>query len=60
MKNLNTIELSYLAGFIDGDGCILAQIVRRKDYSFGFQIRISLIVYQKSSRLWFLMKLKKN
>lgn len=39
---------SYVAGFLDGDGCILFQLVRRKDYRFGFQIRASIIFYQKT------------
>lgn len=43
-------ELNYIAGFIDGDGCILAQIVARKDYKFKFQIRVSIIMYQKTTR----------
>ena len=40
--------LSYIAGFIDGDGCIMAQLVRRKDYIYGYQIRTSIVFYQKS------------
>lgn len=48
--NLNQQEIAYLAGFIDGDGCILAQIIPRKDYKYKFQIRVSIIFYQKKSR----------
>ena len=44
------VDYQYLAGFIDGDGCILAQIIRREDTRFKFGIRMSVTVYQKSSR----------
>ena len=55
-------ELSYIAGFLDGDGCIMVQFVRRKDYVYGFQIRTSIVFYQKESNqrilFWFKKKLK--
>ena len=38
---------SYIAGFLDGDGCIMFQLVRRKDYIYGYQIRASIVFYQK-------------
>ncbi len=41
-------ELAYIAGFLDGDGCVMAQLVRRKDYIYGYQIRTSVVFYQKS------------
>ena len=41
-------ELAYIAGFLDGDGCVMAQLVRRKDYIYGYQIRTSIVFYQKS------------
>jgi hypothetical protein len=40
---------AYIAGFLDGDGSIIFQIVRRKDYVLGFQIRPSVCFYQKST-----------
>lgn len=40
--------LAYIAGFLDGDGSIFFQLVRRKDYCHGFQIRSSLAFYQKT------------
>ena len=46
--------LIYLAGFIDGDGSLLAQIVYRKDYKHEFQIRVSVCFYQHKRRAWFL------
>lgn len=42
-------ERAYIAGFLDGDGSIILQIVRRKDYVLGFQIRASICFYQKVS-----------
>ena len=55
-------EKAYVAGFLDGDGSIMAQIVRRKDYRLGFQIRMSIVFYQKSKHEsilhWLKQKLK--
>lgn len=57
---MNDIKnLIYLAGFLDGDGNINAQIVRRHDYKLRFQIRISISFYQKSSRHQFIEWLHK-
>ena len=41
-------EKSYIAGFLDGDGCIMFQLIRRKDYRYGYQIRASVVFYQKT------------
>ena len=46
MKSTNPIVLSYIAGFLDGDGSIFFQIVPRKDYKQRFQIRTSIGFYQ--------------
>lgn len=51
MKTLSLYQASYLAGFIDADGSILAQIVSREDYVLKFQIRVSVICIQKMSRI---------
>ncbi len=40
--------LAYIAGFLDGDGSVFFQIVRRKGYKQGYQIRGSIAFYQKS------------
>ena len=40
-------EKAYVAGFLDGDGCIMTQLVRRKDYIYGYQVRTSIVFYQK-------------
>ena len=52
--------LSYIAGFLDGDGCIMLQLVRRKDYVYGFQIRASIVFYQKQKHRVFLEWLQKQ
>ena len=44
---MSSEEKAYVAGFLDGDGCIMAQLVRRKDYIYGYQIRTSVVFYQK-------------
>ena len=50
--------LAYIAGFLDGDGSIFFQLVRRKDYIFGYQIRCSVAFYQKSNHAEILHWLK--
>ena len=50
-------ELAYIAGFLDADGCVNAQIVRRSDYALRFQIRPSITFYQKTKRYWILQDL---
>jgi len=57
---MNTTFLPYIAGFLDGDGCINAQIVTRTDYLLGFQVRASVSFIQKPKRYWFLVWLKKQ
>ena len=42
-------EASYLAGFLDGDGSIHFQLVRQKEYRFGFYIRSSVSFSQSTS-----------
>ncbi|MFH1425635.1 MAG: LAGLIDADG family homing endonuclease [archaeon] len=48
MRVLDQTTLSYIAGFLDGDGSIFFQIVPRPDYKQKFQIRSSIAFYQKS------------
>ncbi len=49
---------AYIAGFLDGDGCIMYQLIRRKDYRYGFEIRASIVFYQKSQNHKHLERLK--
>ena len=58
-KHLTDTQKAYIAGFLDGDGSIFIQIVHRKDYRLKFQIRFSIVFFQKTEKEWFLLKLKK-
>jgi len=51
-------ELIYIAGFLDGDGCIMVQLISRKDYRLGYEIRPSIVFYQKNRNKNFLIWLK--
>ena len=51
-------EKAYIAGFLDGDGCIMLQLVWRHDYVLGYQIRASVVFYQKQQNESFLAWLK--
>ena len=55
---MDSTILSYIAGFLDGDGSIFFQIVPRKDYKQKFQIRTSIGFYQDSSNVRILEWLK--
>lgn len=55
---MNKEELSYIAGFLDGDGCIMLQLVFRSTYKLGYQIRASIVFYQKQQNKEFLFWLK--
>jgi len=57
---LNSEEKAYIAGFLDGDGSIMAQLVFRKDYRLGYQIRVSIVFYQKTSHQKILFWLKER
>jgi hypothetical protein len=46
---VNASEASYLAGFLDGDGSIHFQLVRQKEYRFGFYIRSTLSLSQSTT-----------
>ena len=60
IKKLTAIELAYVAGFLDGDGSIFAQIIPRKDYIHGFTIRTTVSFHQKHRRRWFIFNLKRK
>ena len=57
---MNNEEKAYIAGFLDGDGSIMAQLVFRKDYKLGYQIRVSVVFYQKSNNQSILLWLKEQ
>jgi hypothetical protein len=48
-KQMDEVTKAYIAGFLDGDGSIFFQLVKHKDYVFGYQIRASLAFYQHVS-----------
>jgi hypothetical protein len=52
--------LAYIAGFLDGDGSIFFQLIRKYDYRFGFQIRPSVAFYQKTDNAQILVWLKEQ
>jgi hypothetical protein len=49
-NKLTKENLAYLAGFIDGDGCISGQLIKNNDYKFKFKIQLSIVILQKKSR----------
>lgn len=55
---MSSEEKAYIAGFLDGDGCVMAQLVRRKDYIYGYQVRVSIVFYQKQNHQEILQWLK--
>ena len=52
--------LSYIAGFLDGDGSINAQIIPRKEYILKYQIRVSITFFQKTTHSWILLWIQKQ
>jgi len=46
---MNVSTASYVAGFLDGDGSIHFQLVRQKEYRFGFYIRATVSFSQSTS-----------
>ena len=60
LYNISDLKLAYLAGFIDGDGCIDGQIINSKDYKRKFKLQVSVVIFQKSSRRWFIDDLHKT
>jgi hypothetical protein len=57
MAALTHIDKAYIAGFLDGDGCVNAQIIRKPDYVLHYHIRVSITFFQKTTRHWFLLAL---
>ena len=50
--------LAYIAGFLDGDGSIFFQLIRKQDYRLGFQVRTTIAFYQKTENERILLWLK--
>ena len=51
---------AYIAGFLDGDGSIMFQLVWRKDYIYGYQIRASVCFYQDTNHKTGLYEVKQK
>jgi len=45
---MKTSDASYVAGFLDGDGSIHFQLVKQKEYRFGYYIRSSVSFSQST------------
>ena len=60
MKTLTAAERYYIAGFLDGDGSIFAQLVRGNGLKYKYRIRVSIGFYQNKRYRWFLIKLFKK
>jgi len=58
MENIKKEDLAYIAGFLDGDGSIISQIVKEDKYIYKFKIRISIVFFQKTKNKWILLWLK--
>jgi hypothetical protein len=52
--------LAYIAGFLDGDGSVFFQLIRKTDYCLGFQVRTSVAFYQKTENEEILLWLKQQ
>ncbi len=46
-KTYSEVQCAYLAGFIDGDGAIMATIERHTEKKFGVRIRVTLKITQR-------------
>jgi hypothetical protein len=57
---MESTVLAYIAGFLDGDGSIFFQLIRKRDYRLGFQIRPSIAFYQKTDNEHILLWLKEQ
>jgi len=55
---MEPMDLAYIAGFLDGDGSVFFQLIRKSDYRLGFQIRPSVAFYQKTDNEQILVWLK--
>ncbi|MBI4995019.1 hypothetical protein HZC21_05270 [Candidatus Peregrinibacteria bacterium] len=45
-KNLSEVQWAYIAGFLDGDGAVMATIESHQEKRFGFRVRITIKVTQ--------------
>lgn len=57
LSHLKPEDLAYMAGFIDSDGSLIAQIVKKDDYVYKHQLRFSIQFSQRTSRKHHLEKM---
>lgn len=57
---LTELDLAYIAGFLDGDGSIIAQIVQGDTYVYKHRIRVSVVFFQQKEKHWFMLWLKQK
>lgn len=50
MGSRSTINLAYIAGFLDGDGSLMFQIKRRKDSALGWRFMATICFYQNTRK----------
>lgn len=55
---MDELTKAYIAGFLDGDGSIICQLVRCRGYRFGFYVRVSICFYQSTINRSYLKWLK--
>jgi len=57
-KKFSEVERAYIAGFLDGDGCIMATIEKHSEKKFGFRVRVTLKISQSDRKIidWFYSK----
>jgi len=50
-KTFSEVDRAYLAGLLDGDGCIMSTIERHPEKKFGFRVRVFLKISQKNRKI---------
>lgn len=51
INQLSAVDCAYIAGFFDADGAIMACIEKHSEKKFGFRIRLTIKITQKSKNL---------
>jgi hypothetical protein len=60
LATLSSVDLAYMAAFLDGDGSIMARIIAREDYVLKFQIYLSVNFIQSTRRRFLLENFQKS
>lgn len=51
MTNLSETEKAYIAGFLDGDGSIYAQLKPNSTYRFRYQVALHIVFFQSKKEI---------